>query len=228
MSNEGIRFMTLKELQDEHKPWAERNFPNAKRWEPLIGIQEEVGELSHAFLKLHQGIRLSEDHTAKMIDAVGDILIYMADFCNRNWIDMQGAMEATWEKVKLRDWQNNKENGDNYPDDSGATADGERFGIDQIESASGAGSFERLGREIGALVDAKNQAYGNSFQRSGTVLRELYPDGISTNQYDDMLCIVRILDKLFRVANDKNAFGESPYRDIAGYGILGAAGKVDE
>lgn len=37
-----------------------------------------------------------------------------------------------------------------------------------------------------------------------------------------MLCLVRILDKMFRIATDKDALGESPYRDIAGYGILGA------
>jgi len=30
------------------------------------------------------------------------------------------------------------------------------------------------------------------------------------------------VDKLFRIATDKDALGESTYRDIAGYGILGA------
>ena len=38
-----------------------------------------------------------------------------------------------------------------------------------------------------------------------------------------MLTIVRIVDKLFRITNQKDAFGESPYRDIAGYGLLGTA-----
>jgi hypothetical protein len=31
------------------------------------------------------------------------------------------------------------------------------------------------------------------------------------------------LDKLFRIATARDALGESPYRDIAGYGLLGAA-----
>jgi len=88
------------------------------------------------------------------------------------------------------------------------------------------GSFEQLGAEIGALVDEKNQAYGDSFARSGQILRTLYPEGVTPDQMDDMLAVVRILDKLFRIATQKDAFGESPFRDIAGYGILGAARHV--
>ena len=34
--------------------------------------------------------------------------------------------------------------------------------------------------------------------------------------------VVRVLDKLFRIATDRDALGESPWRDIAGYGLLGA------
>ena len=54
-------------------------------------------------------------------------------------------------------------------------------------------------------------------------MKILYPNGISSDQLEDALAIVRILDKLFRIATDKDALGESPYRDIAGYGLLGAA-----
>ena len=83
-----------------------------------------------------------------------------------------------------------------------------------------ANEFEQLGREIGSLVDQKQKAYGDSFGRSGKMLRVLYPDGIAPGQYDDALAIVRIVDKLFRVANNRDAFGESPGRDISGYGML--------
>ena len=83
--------------------------------------------------------------------------------------------------------------------------------------------YETVGARIGALVQEKQAAYGDSFGKSGDVLRIFYPDGIQPAQYDDMLCMVRIVDKLFRVATDKDALGESPDRDIAGYGILGAA-----
>jgi hypothetical protein len=83
--------------------------------------------------------------------------------------------------------------------------------------------YERIGLEVGKLVAEKQVAYGDSFGRAGNVLREMYPDGIRPDQYDDMLAIVRIVDKLFRIANRKDAFGESPGRDIAGYGTLIAA-----
>ena len=82
--------------------------------------------------------------------------------------------------------------------------------------------YEDLGREIGRLVDEKQIAYGDSFGKSGALLRYLYPSGIDPRQYDSMLATVRIIDKLFRIANQKDAFGENPFKDIAGYGLLGS------
>jgi len=85
--------------------------------------------------------------------------------------------------------------------------------------------YEEIGKEIGALVDKKNKAYGSAFDKAGNILTVLFPDGIKPEQYTDMLAIVRILDKLFRIANDKNAFNEDPWQDLAGYGILGTYNK---
>lgn len=82
--------------------------------------------------------------------------------------------------------------------------------------------YRELGIKIGELVDEKQVAYGNSFGEAGKILQILYPNGIPLESYDDALCIVRIIDKLKRIATDKDAFGESPYRDIAGYALLGA------
>lgn len=85
-----------------------------------------------------------------------------------------------------------------------------------------ASPFENLGAEVGRLVAEKQVAYGDSFGKSGDVMRVLYPNGISPEQMDDALTIVRILDKLFRVAHRKEAFGENPYQDIVGYALLAA------
>lgn len=82
--------------------------------------------------------------------------------------------------------------------------------------------FQEMGTEIGHLTQEKNAAYGDSFAKSGDILRILFPDGIQPEQYQDALAIVRVVDKLFRIATKKDAFGESPWRDIAGYGVLGA------
>lgn len=82
-------------------------------------------------------------------------------------------------------------------------------------------NFSEIGYDVGSLVSDKQRAYGDSFGRSGECLRQMFPDGIKTEQYDDLLTIARILDKLFRIANNPNAFDENPYQDIVGYGLLG-------
>ena len=82
------------------------------------------------------------------------------------------------------------------------------------------GKYEALGKAIGALVDEKNLQYGDAFNRGGCILEILYPDGVRPDQYRDMLGVIRVIDKLFRVANGKQG-SEDPWQDIAGYGLLG-------
>ncbi len=87
-------------------------------------------------------------------------------------------------------------------------------------------SYEQLGISVGKLVDEKQAAYGNSFGKAGEFLKLLYPDCIKPEQYHNALALVRIFDKQMRIATDKDAFGENPYKDIVGYGLLGM-GKGD-
>ena len=89
----------------------------------------------------------------------------------------------------------------------------------KIDSAK---TYTETGKEIGVLKKKKNKAYGDSFHKSGEILKILFPNGIAISQYKDMLYIVRVVDKLFRLATDKDAFGENPAKDIAGYSILKA------
>ena len=97
---------TLHELQQELLPWQQHNFPDRDTWEPLVGLSEELGELSHAHLKLHQGIRLQENHTAKAKDAIGDIIVYLADYCNARSFDLQKCLDDAWATVRQRNWRN--------------------------------------------------------------------------------------------------------------------------
>lgn len=83
--------------------------------------------------------------------------------------------------------------------------------------------YFKIGQEVGKLVEEKNAAYGNSFAECHKILSVLYPNGIKPEQYTDALAIIRVIDKLFRIATNKDALGESPWRDIAGYSILGIA-----
>lgn len=82
-------------------------------------------------------------------------------------------------------------------------------------------NYSELGESVGNLVREKQEAYGDSFGRSGECLRQMFPDGIEPEQYDDLLTIARMLDKLFRIATNPDAFDENPYADLAGYALLG-------
>ena len=103
--------LSIKELQQEVTEWSRRNFPNNKPHHPLLGVGEEAGELMHAHLKMEQQIRVNEDHKAEQIDAVGDLFIYLLDYCSRTNINAEEAIINTWQEVKKRDWTKNKNDG---------------------------------------------------------------------------------------------------------------------
>ena len=101
----------LKKLQEEQAPWVKKNFGDRPSYWPLLGVVEEVGELCHAHLKNEQGIRVNEDHFENKRDAVADIVIYLADYCQAEGIDLQSTVEEVWNKVKYRDWNKNPATG---------------------------------------------------------------------------------------------------------------------
>ena len=80
---------------------------------------------------------------------------------------------------------------------------------------------------LGDLLVEKQTQYGDSVGSTGAILRQLYPTGIRPDQYDNLQLVVRVLDKLKRIASQgpdgTDRGGESPWRDIGGYGILGLA-----
>lgn len=86
-------------------------------------------------------------------------------------------------------------------------------------------NYKELGASVGNLITEKQKAYGDSFHKSGKVLEQLFPNGIPNNCYVDALAIVRIVDKLFRIATDPDWGGESPWKDVAGYALLRLADK---
>lgn len=74
---------TFKNLQEEQVPWVLHNFGNRPSWQPLLGIAEEIGELTDA---------IYADSEAGIKDAIGDIVIFTADFCTAMGFDL----EAIW------------------------------------------------------------------------------------------------------------------------------------
>lgn len=93
--------------------WLQHNFPEADARDQFIGIVEEVGELARAELKSKQKIRGYNANKAseKIKDAVGDIFIYLANYCNVKGISLQECIDIAWEEVSKRDWIKNPKTG---------------------------------------------------------------------------------------------------------------------
>ena len=92
--------------------------------------------------------------------------------------------------------------------------------------------FERYGNELGKLVDNKQKAYGDSITKTVKILHSFLADyDVGDGNYlipkkliDHLGLLVRIIDKQNRIISNPEGdlMGETPYRDIAGYGLLGS------
>lgn len=104
---------SLEVLLTEHRRWAEHNFGAAPTWQALAGVQEEVGELAHAFLKRAQGVRVGGKwigyRETQIADAVGDTFLYLAEFCRLEGISMIQCIRLAWKEIKQRRWGENAE-----------------------------------------------------------------------------------------------------------------------
>ena len=100
----------LNDLQKEVHEWKKRNFPRSGEIHQFLGVVEEVGELSHAVLKAQQGIR-GDNHIDEIKDAVGDIMIYLMNFCSENGWSLSDLVLKAWEEVSARDWLTYQRNG---------------------------------------------------------------------------------------------------------------------
>lgn len=103
-------FLDLQTFQAVHKLWLEHNFPGQLPHQALLGIGEEVGELMHAHLKHEQKIRAYSTESEVQfrrdaMDAIGDIMVYIASYCNTNKFDMAECLKMAWSEVKDRDWK---------------------------------------------------------------------------------------------------------------------------
>lgn len=100
-------YIGLHDIQQDQRRWQEHNFPGRESWVPLLGVVEELGEIAHAYIKKHQGIRIQEDHTAKLKDGAADLVIFLCDFASSMGFDLEEEVRRTWAVVKQRDWKAN-------------------------------------------------------------------------------------------------------------------------
>lgn len=71
--------MNWYQLIKERNEWVAHNFPNQQgNADSTFGVIEELGELTHHYLKDKQGIRgTHQDHVDEMQDAIGDLTVYL-------------------------------------------------------------------------------------------------------------------------------------------------------
>ena len=80
-----------------------------------------------------------------------------------------------------------------------------------------------ISAELGPFLVSKNEAYGDATRRIVTVLEAFYPAGIPRDQIENAYYMIQILNKLSRVAQNNDPFGEDPWLDSAGYAVLAHA-----
>ena len=99
--------------QDEVRCWRERNFPNYTLLGQIAGATGELaGEALQSALKLDDGRVDGEDHEGKIIDGIGDTLIYLMGACDKLGVQLSDCFYVAWHEVKERDynkWSENKE-----------------------------------------------------------------------------------------------------------------------
>lgn len=85
-------------------------------------------------------------------------------------------------------------------------------------------SFKDIAVETAEILEIKNRAYGNSFNKTSEFLKLLFPDGVVDDQYCHLMYIIRVLDKIGRIANSSLLPPEEgiidAYKDINGYTTL--------
>lgn len=89
-------------------------------------------------------------------------------------------------------------------------------------------TLKDLAHDLGEVLEQKNEAYGDAVGKSAAFLTLLYPNGIPVEAYGAVSLQLRIFDKQCRIANKPDAFGEDPFLDIGGYGLLGQRMVLDK
>lgn len=106
-----LQHIEFAELVDDVGTWSEQNFGGQPAKYPLIGSGEELGELITSVLKIAQGIDDAEKYQERGTvgpdaekDAIGDVVIYLADYAYRNHLRVMETYERfEWESTEADD-----------------------------------------------------------------------------------------------------------------------------
>ena len=72
--------MNYSALQSEVGTWSREQFGEQSRTFPLMGVNEELGELAHS---------CQQNERDEVIDGIGDVMLYLADFCSLSEIELE-------------------------------------------------------------------------------------------------------------------------------------------
>jgi NTP pyrophosphatase (non-canonical NTP hydrolase) len=108
--------MELNEIQKKLWEWENKHFPDAIGFpeQQVLGMCEEVGEISHMILKSIQKYRegrhgLTEEVKAEIADGVHDTFVYGLQLLSELRIDIEPGFTETVKKVLERDWNKSRE-----------------------------------------------------------------------------------------------------------------------
>jgi len=104
-----------------------------------------------------------------------------------------------------------------YREGGGCEGESGRGGVNEV----GENSVRSIARDVVVIVEEKNKEYGSAFQKVSEILAILFPNGIPTSKYHDVAILIRVFDKICRIAsaNDKDVKKDA-WLDITGYGLL--------
>lgn len=84
----------------------------------FLGAMEELGEMAEMLLsRLDEPIDGDNKRAQKVKDGVGDLQVYLLDFCASNGLDAEDCLNTAWAKVSQRDWKKDKLKGGEASDD---------------------------------------------------------------------------------------------------------------
>lgn len=95
----------IQNLQREHAEWMEHNFPTRQPYYHVLGLMGELGELAQAMLKVKEGTGEIGDHHETILDAIGDMAIFLVGLSTDLDMDFEDLLMATWAEVSQRDWK---------------------------------------------------------------------------------------------------------------------------
>lgn len=98
----------IRDVQGEVNAWVERNFGHDNEMATVVGLVEEVGELSRAVVKRSQGIRgTREEWDVELRKEAADVFIKLCDVASFYGFDLHDAVAERWTVVSARDWKAN-------------------------------------------------------------------------------------------------------------------------